>query len=179
MEAVEPEATADQPDSPVHGIDVLLPALSRQAHEGAAVRIQRWYCHRQAERKASIFLPEHLAGLADELVVMFNSRACTSATTYLSMFDQCLSVNQESLFPKQSLADSIHLVQAAQDDVKDYMQQRRQANKAAHLNQQTSEEAAGEAKAAAVAAGKAARAAAEKEVILKLVHSPAFSNWRN
>lgn len=101
------------------------------------------------------------------------------ATTYLSMFDQCLSVNQESLFPTQSLADSIHLVQAAQDDVKDYMQQRRQANKVAHLHQQTSEAAAGEAKAAAVAAGKAARAAAEKQVILKLVHSPALSNWRN
>lgn len=78
------------------------------------------------------------------------------------------------MFNSVSLADIVHLVQAARDDVKDYMQQRRQASKAAHLNQQTSEEAAGEAKAAAVTAGKAARAAAEKQVtcVLKLVHWP-------
>lgn len=89
---------------------------------------------------------------------------------FLPVFDQCpLS---KSFWKSASLADNIHLVQAAQDDVKDYMQQRRQANKAAHLNQQTSEEAAGEAKAAAAAAGKAARAAAERQVtcLFKLVH---------
>lgn len=60
-----------------------------------------------------------------------------------------------------------HLVQAAQEDVKDYMQQRRLADKAAHLKQQTSEEAATDAEATAVAqaaAAKAARAAAEKQV---------------
>lgn len=56
MEAVKPRAAVEQPESPVRGIDALLPALPRQAHEGAAVRIQRWYRHRQAERKASLLL---------------------------------------------------------------------------------------------------------------------------
>lgn len=54
MEVVEAKPAAEQPDSPVRGADALIPAPSRQAHEGAAVRIQRWYRHRQAERKASI-----------------------------------------------------------------------------------------------------------------------------
>lgn len=53
--------------------------------------------------------------------------------------------------------------------MKDFVQKRRQVDKAAHLNQQTSLEGAVEAQATAVtnaAAAKAARAAAEKQVCL-------------
>lgn len=50
--AVEPEAATQQSESPVRGVDALLPAPPRQPQDGAAVRIQRWYRRRQAERKA-------------------------------------------------------------------------------------------------------------------------------
>ena len=46
-----PLAAAARADSPVRGIEALQAALPRQGREGAAVRIQRWYRHRQAERK--------------------------------------------------------------------------------------------------------------------------------
>lgn len=51
VQSVKPLAVAARADSPVHGIDALIPALPRQGREGAAVRIQRWYRHRQAERQ--------------------------------------------------------------------------------------------------------------------------------
>lgn len=75
MEAVEAKPAAEQPESPVRGIDALLPALSRQAHEGAAVRIQQWYRHRQAECKASIFVLPAL---------LCNCVACTHLIDYQS-----------------------------------------------------------------------------------------------
>lgn len=61
------------------------------------------------------------------------------------------------------------MVQAAQEDVKDFVQHRRRVDKAAHLNQQTRQEGATEAQATAVAdaaAAKAARAVADKQVCL-------------
>ncbi len=51
VRSVKPLAAAARADSPVRGIDALIPALPRQGREGAAVRIQRWYRHRQAERR--------------------------------------------------------------------------------------------------------------------------------
>ena len=61
IEAGKPTAAVVRPDSPVQGIDALLPVFPRQVHEGAAVRIQRWYRHRQAERKVShLCLPYHI-----------------------------------------------------------------------------------------------------------------------
>ncbi|KAL0047405.1 hypothetical protein WJX82_002558 [Trebouxia sp. C0006] len=53
VQSVKPLAVAARADSPVRGIDALIPALPRQGREGAAVRIQRWYRHRQAERQAA------------------------------------------------------------------------------------------------------------------------------
>ncbi|DBA83689.1 TPA: hypothetical protein ACH3X1_006232 [Trebouxia sp. C0004] len=53
VQSVKPLAAAVRADSPVHGIDALLPALPWQGREGAALRIQRWYRHRQAERRAA------------------------------------------------------------------------------------------------------------------------------
>ena len=47
----KPLAAAARADSPVRGIEALQSALPRQGREGAAVRIQRWYRLRQAERK--------------------------------------------------------------------------------------------------------------------------------
>ena len=53
VEVARPLA-AVRAESPVRGIDALLPSLPLQSHEGAAVRIQRWYRHRQAERSVRL-----------------------------------------------------------------------------------------------------------------------------
>lgn len=66
--------------------------------------------------------------------------------------------------------------------MKSFVQQRRQIDKSAHLNQQNSQEGATDAQATAVAdaaAAKAARAAAEKQVCLfQLMHSLTLNNSR-
>ncbi|KAA6419262.1 MAG: 5-azacytidine-induced 1 [Trebouxia sp. A1-2] len=53
VQSVKPPGAAVRADSPVHGLDALLPALPQQGCESAAVRIQRWYRHKQAERQAA------------------------------------------------------------------------------------------------------------------------------
>ena len=60
VQSVKPLAAAARADSPVHGIDALVPALPRQGREGAAVRIQRWYRHRQAERRVRFSSAVHM-----------------------------------------------------------------------------------------------------------------------
>lgn len=60
VQSVKPLAAAARADSPVHGIDALIPALPLQGREGAAVRIQRWYRHRQAERRVRFSPAVHM-----------------------------------------------------------------------------------------------------------------------
>jgi hypothetical protein len=60
VQSVKPLAAVARAGSPVRGIDALILALPRQGREGAAVRIQRWYRHRQAERRVRFSPAVHM-----------------------------------------------------------------------------------------------------------------------
>lgn len=60
VQSVKPPGAAVRADSPVHGLDALLPALPQQGCESAAVRIQRWYRHKQAERQVRFSPAVHM-----------------------------------------------------------------------------------------------------------------------
>ena len=54
--ATQQDAAPTSQTNTAQPVAAQLPAVPRQVSDGAAVRIQRWYRHRQAERKVSLLM---------------------------------------------------------------------------------------------------------------------------
>lgn len=171
VQSVKPLAAAARADSPVHGIDALIPGLPRQGREGAAVRIQRWYRHRQAERRVR-FSPAVLMTTAKSSVV-HTAVAWIILYTVLrrwSIWHLPLMALYKCYGGRECIAEALignHIpcLQAAQQDVRDFVLQRRHAA-GVHTAEgiQGSASYADREALAAAAVAKAARLATEKQV---------------